>query len=486
MTNLSGTNLNNGFAVGPQGEGRESTSRFPKYPAYKDSGVEWLGSVPEHWAIFSLKRSVDGCTNGLWGDEPDGENDLAVIRVADFDRATCRVGLDKLTYRSITQKERASRLLQPGDLLIEKSGGGEKTLVGCVVLFEHYFEAITSNFVARMRPLHGFDSGFLCYSFDSLYQGKVNFPAIKQTTGIQNLDSESYLQERFCFPTLAEQTQIARFLDHETARIDALIEEQQRLIELLKEKRQAVISHAVTKGLDPTVPMKDSGVEWLGEVPAHWVKKRLKNISPFITVGIVVNPSDYVSDEGLPFLYGGEVKEGFIEVDKARKISPEDSKKNRKTMLETGDIVTMRVGYPGLTAVVPPECAGGNCASVMLVKRGNYDSHWLCAVMNSRLVRQQVEVVQYGAAQKQFNIADAIEFWMFEPPREEQTMIAEFIDRQSSVFNALMEESGRSMQLLQERRSALISAAVTGKIDVRGWQPPASTQAPKLEVAEAN
>jgi len=278
-------------------------------------------------------------------------------------------------------------------------------------------------------------------------------------------------------PSISEQTQIARFLDHETARIDALIEEQQRLIELLKEKRQAVISHAVTKGLDPTVPMKDSGVEWLGQVPAHWVRKRLKNISPFITVGIVVNPSDYVADEGLPFIYGGEVKEGFIEVYKARKISPEHSRKNRKTMLEAGDIVTMRVGYPGLTAVVPPECAGGNCASVMLVKRGDYDSHWLCAVMNSRLVRQQVEVVQYGAAQKQFNIADAIEFWMFEPPIEEQAMIAEFIGRQSSVFNALMEQSERSMLLLQERRSALISAAVTGKIDVRSWQPPAENPA---------
>src|SRR5690606_26584965 len=138
---------------------------FPTYPAYKDSGVEWLGEIPEHWAIFSLKRSVDGCTNGLWGDEPDGENDLAVIRVADFDRATCRVGLDKLTYRSITQKERASRLLQSGDLLIEKSGGGEKTLVGCVVLFDHDIQAITSNFVARMRSLAGFDNGFLDYAF---------------------------------------------------------------------------------------------------------------------------------------------------------------------------------------------------------------------------------------------------------------------------------------------------------------------------------
>src|SRR5690554_4882782 len=258
-------------------------SGFKPYPAYKDSGVEWLGEVPRHWEVFALKRSVDGCTNGLWGDEPDGDNDLAVIRVADFDRARSRVGLEKLTYRSITQKERASRLLKSGDLLIEKSGGGEKTLVGCVVLFDHDIQAITSNFVARMRPLAGFDSGFLCYAFDVLYQGKVNYPAIKQTTGIQNLDSEAYLQERFCFPSRVEQTQIARFLDHETARIDALIEEQQRLIELLKEKRQAVISHAVTKGLDPTVPMKDSGVEWLGEVPAGWMVSKLGHYARILT-----------------------------------------------------------------------------------------------------------------------------------------------------------------------------------------------------------
>lgn len=216
----------------------------------KDSGVEWLGKVPKHWAIFSLKRAVDGCTNGLWGDEPDGANDIAVIRVADFDRSTSRVGLDKLTYRSITQKERASRLLEPGDLLIEKSGGGEKTLVGCVVLFEHKFQAITSNFVARMRPLKEFDSGFLCYAFDSLYQGKVNYPAIKQTTGIQNLDSEAYLQERFCFPSRAEQNQISRFLDCETARIDGLIEEAQKGVTLLQERRSALISAAVTGKID--------------------------------------------------------------------------------------------------------------------------------------------------------------------------------------------------------------------------------------------
>jgi type I restriction enzyme S subunit len=458
---------------------------FPRYPEYKESGLERLGLVPAHWGIYSLKRSVEGCVNGIWGDEADGENDLAVIRVADFQRSKLRVGTKKLTYRSITDKEKEARKLRFGDLLIEKSGGGDKTLVGCVVLFEHDFGAVSSNFVARMRPLSAFNSNFLCYAFDSLYKGRVNYPSIKQTTGIQNLDSESYLQERFCFPTLTEQTQIARFLDHETAKIDTLIHEQKRLIELLKEKRQAVISHAVTKGLDPDVPMKDSGVEWLGEVPAHWTKKRLKNVSPFIAVGIVVNPSSYVAEDGLPFIYGGEVKEGYIDLSKTRKISALDSKKNKKTLLETGDLVTMRVGYPGVTAIVPPSCEGGNCASVMLVKRGDFDSRWLCAVMNSRLIRQQVEVVQYGAAQKQFNIADAVEFWLLEPPQTEQAVIADFIAAKSAGFDQLMDKASQSMGLLAERRSALISAAVTGKIDVRDWQPPVDERAFNEEAKQA-
>lgn len=487
MTNLSGTNLNNGAAVGPQGECRESTSRFPKYPAYKDSGVEWLGSVPEHWAIFSLKRSVDGCTNGLWGDEPDGENDLAVIRVADFDRATCRVGLDKLTYRSITQKERASRLLQSGDLLIEKSGGGEKTLVGCVVLFEHEFEAITSNFVARMRPLASFDSGFLCYAFDSLYQGKVNFPAIKQTTGIQNLDSESYLQEQFCFPTLVEQTQIARFLDHETARIDALIEEQQRLIELLKEKRQAVISHAVTKGLDPTVPIKDSGVQWLGEVPAHWEVCALMNLTApgrAIMYGIVL-PGENVED-GIPIVKGGDVKPSRLVLDLLCRTTREIEASFARARLKPKDVVYSIRGTIGDAELVPDDFAHVNITQdvARISPREDIDSGWLLYVMRSKPVFVQLEQRSLGAAVRGINICDLKRAKIPVPPALERVRIAEFIRLEVSRLDELMLEASGGIGLLQERRSALISAAVTGKIDVRSWQPPVSTQAPE-SAAEA-
>ena len=238
-------------------------------------------------------------------------------------------------------------------------------------------------------------------------------------------------------------------------------------MELLKEKRQVVISHAVTQGINPHAPMKPSGIEWLGDVPEHWEVKRLKHISPFITVGVVVNPSSFVADEGFPFIYGGDIREGVIDWANSRRIGAESSEANSKTRLKAGDLLTVRVGAPGITAVVPLECEGGNCASVMLVRQGSFNSYWLCDAMNTRIVRFQVEVVQYGAAQEQFNISHAVNFWTPIPPRAEQDEIAEFLACEAAKFDTLTTEAQRVIDLLQERRTALISAAVTGQIDVR-------------------
>jgi type I restriction enzyme S subunit len=268
-------------------------------------------------------------------------------------------------------------------------------------------------------------------------------------------------------PPIEEAKKIASLLDRETARIDALISKKTRFIELLREKRQALITHAVTKGLDPSVKMKDSGVEWLGEVPEHWKLMPLKYVTPSLTVGIVVNPSDYVAEEGLPFLYGGDISDGEIFSETARRISVEDSARNAKTKLMAGDLVTVRVGAPGVTAVVPPECEGGNCASVMLIRRGHFESDWLCYLMNSRVVRYQVEVVQYGAAQEQFNISHAVDFLIPVPSREEQAEIASSLNHERQRVDVLLRKTERSIELLKERRSALITAAVTGKIDLR-------------------
>jgi type I restriction enzyme S subunit len=452
---------------------------FPRYPECKDSGVEWLGEVPVHWYIKPLKY-VATYNDEVLPESTSKDYPIKYVEISDVDE---QLGITKWTeYPFASAPSRARRILKDGDVLISTV----RTYLRAIApVTEPPDGFVGSTGFAVIRPVPGiYYSALLGYVIRAEWfisniisrSVGVSYPAI---------NASDLVALSLPVPPWKEQKTIARFLDHETAKIDTLIHEQKRLIELLKEKRQAVISHAVTKGLDPDVPMKDSGVEWLGEVPAHWTKKRLKNVSPFIAVGIVVNPSSYVAEDGLPFIYGGEVKEGYIDLSKTRKISALDSKKNKKTLLETGDLVTMRVGYPGVTAIVPPSCEGGNCASVMLVKRGDFDSRWLCAVMNSRLIRQQVEVVQYGAAQKQFNIADAVEFWLLEPPQTEQAVIADFIAAKSAGFDQLMDKASQSMGLLAERRSALISAAVTGKIDVRDWQPPVDERAFNEEAKQA-
>jgi len=216
----------------------------------KSSGVEWLGDVPEHWGIDRLKWSVSESVNGIWGDEPDGENDVVCVRVADFDRNKFIVVSDPPTLRLINPSELKGRLLKEGDLLIEKSGGGEKQLVGCAVQYQSGGQAVCSNFITRLSVSKGCDPRFLIYLHAHLYSGRVTYPSIKQTTGIQNLDLYSYLCEKVCYPPLSEQISIAEYLDHETRMIDGLIEKVLQAIEKLKEYRTALISAAVTGKID--------------------------------------------------------------------------------------------------------------------------------------------------------------------------------------------------------------------------------------------
>jgi type I restriction enzyme S subunit len=457
--------------------------KLPAYPRYKPSGVAWLGDVPEHWDVDRLKWTTTGTVNGIWGDEPNGADDMICVRVADFDRDRFLVADEPPTLRAVDAAQRNGRILRRGDLLIEKSGGGEKQLVGCVVLFDHEFPAVCSNFVARMPTLPHHDARFWSYAHASLYAGRLNYPAIKQTTGIQNLDSAAYLDTRVGLPPDAEQRAVADFLDRATARIDALVAKKRTLIERLKEKRTALISRIVTRGLppdaaraaglDPHPRLRPSGVAWLGDVPEHWTARRLKQISDVVTVGVVVNPSSYVADEGVPFLLGGDIREFRIDADNCNKCAPESSDGPlRKSRLDPGDVVVVRVGYPGIAAVVPPELAGANCASMMLVRRHKrFCSQWLAYTFNSQAGRDQVDVVQYGAAQKQFNISHAVNFVFPFPPLPEQRAIAAYLDGETAKLDALAAKVETAIERLQEYRTALITAAVTGKLDVRESSP---------------
>jgi type I restriction enzyme, S subunit len=432
---------------------------LPQYMRYKPSNINWIGGLPEHWATRQLKhiaKLTTGITPPTEDEESYAETGFPWIRPEDIDESG--------------KPSNASRFLSDtGASLVRKLRPGA-SLVCCIGTIGKVGIVKVGCSTNQQITAVEFEGNALYFNY-TLQAARPELENRATGNVLKILNSERLGSIRVPVPEPDEATCVSRFLADETAKIDALVEDQRRLIELLKEKRQAVISHAVTKGLNPDALMKPSGSEWLGDIPATWRMKQLKHISPVITVGIVVNPSNYVSDEGLPFIYGGDIQEGKINWETARRIELRASVTNNKTLLRAGDLLTVRVGAPGITAVVPPECEGGNCASVMLVRKGAFDSQWLCYVMNAPVIRYQVEVVQYGAAQEQFNISHAVNFRCPVPSPDEQIKIASFLDDETGKLDTLIEAASHSIDLLQERRSALISAAVTGKIDVRNAVP---------------
>ena len=216
----------------------------------KPSGGEWFGEMPEHWEIRRLAELHLDVTSGTWGEEPTGSGDIACVRVADFDRHHLRAKTDNPTMRHVNNQEVARKRLAKGDLLLEKSGGGDLQPVGIVVLFDNDIPAVCTNFVARLRPAQICTSKYALAIHSTLYAMRVNTRSIKQTTGIQNLDLNTYFSEIVPLPPLPDQYAIVARIDQETARIDASIERAQHQIDLTKEYRTRLIADVVTGQID--------------------------------------------------------------------------------------------------------------------------------------------------------------------------------------------------------------------------------------------
>ena len=443
---------------------------FPRYPEYKDSDVEWLGQVPGHWEVARLKRSTISSKNGVWGEEAkQDENDIPCVRVADFDRQALRVVLTEPTIRNIVDSERVGRILVRGNLLLEKSGGGEGQPVGCVVLYDDPLPAVCSNFVARVQIAAGMDSAFWRYVHAAAYAVRLNTRSIKQTSGIQNLDASQYFDERAAFPPLPEQIQIAAFLDRETAKIDELVAEQRRLMDLLKEKRQAIISHAVTRGLNPDAPMKPSGIEWLGDVPAHWEVKPMRMIANVVR-GASPRPAGdprYFGGDVVPWVTVGEItKDDDVYLTETEFFLTEEGS-THSSLFKSGTLI---YSNSGATLGVPKVLKIDACANDGVVAFLNLDNrvqteflyHYLASITDS--IREKVK---QGSGQPNLNtdIVKDLRFGL--PPLPEQKLVVARITEIANQFGALTTEAQHAIDLLQERRTALISAAVTGQIDVR-------------------
>ena len=290
-------------------------------------------------------------------------------------------------------------------------------------------------------------------------------------TGIRqgkNIDFKDFSLSLLPIPPRDEQHRIAHFLDQKTAEIDEAINKKQRLIELLKEQKAILINQAVTKGLNPNVPMRDSGVEWIGEVPAHWEVKKLKWLAPSITVGIVVTPAKYYVTAGIPCLRSLNIRPEKILAENLVYISERSNEFLSKSKISRGDLVCVRTGQPGTTAVVDERFDRANCIDLIIIRQSPLiSSEYLSLVMNSGVCRSQYLLGASGAIQQHFNIETTKNLTVFCPPLDEQHRITAFLDQKSDAINEAITKKEHQIDRLQEYRTILIADVVTGKLDVR-------------------
>lgn len=446
-------------------------AKYQKYAEYKDSGVEWLDVIPSHWNTVSLKMLID-VRDGThetpsYVEKTDNSYPLVTskdVTSGQIDLTDCK-HISQQDYESIIKRSAVSK----GDILMPMIG-----TVGSPVLVEERLEIAIKN-LALFRTSESNDkitAKFLHYFLNSK-ECSMQF-SLEGRGGVQNFVSLGTLRSLgLPLISLEEQVQIANFLDHETAQIDTLIDKQQTLIQLLKEKRQVVISHAVTKGLNPNAPMKDSGVEWLGEVPEHWNVQRFK----FLCDQIISGPFGSSITKDMYVKYGYKVygQEQVIANDFEIGdyfISAKDFENLSRYKVKKGSILISCVGTFGKIAVFPFDAPEGiiNPRLIQAKLNSGNDSFFIRELLKSETVYKQFELLSRGGTMGVINISILNEIIVATPNKSEQTEIYEYLVEQQNSFNGLIEKAESAIQLMQERRTALISAAVTGKIDVRGWR----------------
>jgi type I restriction enzyme S subunit len=442
---------------------------FPRYPKYKASGVEWLGEVPEGWTTIALKRIIDPSrqiTYGIVQAGPHIPDGIPYIRPADMSLENGVEVPDQLMRTSCEIAADYKRsAIRAGDIVCSIGPS-----FGKVMIVPPWLDGSNlTQGTARIAVNCDNDARYVFWTL----RAASSFGQWDSSVGgatFRALNLGPLARTLMPLPPLAEQTAIAEFLDRETAKIDVLVAEQRRLIALLKEKRQAVISHAVTKGLHPNAPTKPSGIPWLGDVPAHWEVLPLKRIVSIpITDGPHETPQFF--EEGVPFVSAEAVSSGQIDFKKVRAcISPEDNDRySKKYFPRKHDIYMVKSGATtGVTAIVEDR-TDFNIWSPLAVIRCNDGSvpHFVLNFMRSRHFLEAVTLFWSFGTQQNIGMGVIENLACTVPPVNEQHEIITHLRSELARFDELTAEAERAIDLLQERRTALISAAVTGQIDVR-------------------
>ena len=432
-----------------------------KYDTYKDSGIEWIGEIPQVWNTITLKRVFSNRDGGAWGEEPqNNENDRICIRIADFDYPKMTIKHDiYYTVRNYTTDVIEKLTLQKNDILIEKSGGGDQTPVGRTIIFNEDFNALYANFMDRLRVKQSISPKFIQYLLVSFYQNGITYQYIKQTTGIQNLDLTNLLaKESIVLPILDEQQKIADYLDKKCGEIDKVVETEKSVIEKLKEYKQSIITEAVTKGLDKSVPLKDSNIEWIGQIPQNWKVLKFSNIAK--VKSNLVNPNEYlsyyqISPENIE-KDTGNLLNNFCTVEESGVISGNH-------LFFKGQILYSKI-RPNLNKVTIAPFDGLCSADMYPIETDVNTNYFLYTMLSDTFVSQVKLYIENRVKMPKINQNELSNIYVVIPnDSKEQELIAEYLDKKCSEIDKAIANKEQVIEKFTEYKKSLIYECVTGK-----------------------
>lgn len=446
-------------------------AKYQKYAEYQDSGIEWLGKIPRHWTITSLKRF--SFVKGGYAFSSDIFTSVGkpIIRIGDI-QADGSISLENCKNIPLSIAENSQDyLVTNGQILMAMTGA----TIGKAGIFDNdevaYLNQRVGKFIIDSNAL---DYGYLWYLLKT--HGYQEYIRLTAFGGAQpNISDTAMVDFNTCIPALSEQVAIANFLDYETAKIDTLIAKQEKLIELLKEKRQAVISHAVTKGLNPNVVMKDSGVEWLGQVPEHWQLVPLKYLCTFSGGGTPTKDNlSYWTDGNIPWVSPKDMKTFWIS--ETQDYITEKAVKESSTNIveQTSLLMVVRSGILQRTIPIAintvPVTMNQDMKALKFGKRVLVE--YIANLIHGNTAQLLLEWSKEGATVESIEHEYLANSLIPVPSLKEQEEITQVIAKKMKVYAELTEKAELQITLLQERRTALISSAVTGKINVSNWQHP--------------
>lgn len=442
------------------------------YNEYKNSGSEWLGLIPSSWKVSSLKNFVV-FVNGHSFKSEDYIDDggVPIIRIGDINTVIDLTKTKKIDISKYNEIEKFK--LKYNDILIALTGA----TIGKSGVYLSHKDAYLNQRVAILRTNEDLNQTFVRYFVGSDFFKE--FIRLKCDGAAQeNIGTNDIGNYKIAFPHFSEQTAIANFLDHQTSLIDTIISKKEKLIELLKEKRQAVINEAVTKGLDPTVKMKDSGIEWLGEIPEGWEVSSFKYyISLKGRLGWKgLKAEEYIENSGFGFLSTPDIKHDEIDYKNINNITEERYLESPEIMLENGDVLLVKDGSTlGISNIIKdlplPTTVNSSIGVLKVFDKNVLNPDFLLLYLKTSYILSIIESLKAGQGVPHLFQKDINNFKLIVPCIEEQKKIVKKVSEQLISFELVNNNLVDQIEKLKQYRQSLISEAVTGKIDVREWKP---------------